>query len=153
MSSSHHFMCNEDSFELNFFVKKTCSLDEWNEKSNFSILGLFTLTLTNLETHCFYLSLFASFIAPLGGFFASAFKRAIGIKDFGKTIPGHGGITDRMDCQFLMGMFTYVYTSEFLFKDSAALLTRTMLLFNRLSDEDKSKFFNFVKTYFDESDN
>jgi CDP-diglyceride synthetase len=35
----------------------------------------------------------------IGGFFASGFKRAFKIKDFGDTIPGHGGFTDRMDCQ------------------------------------------------------
>jgi len=48
------------------------------------------------------MGLFASLLAPLGGFFASGFKRAIKIKDFGTTIPGHGGLTDRMDCQMLM---------------------------------------------------
>eukprot|EP00983_Pelagomonas_calceolata_P067321 1149430-Pelagomonas_calceolata.AAC.7 len=34
-----------------------------------------------------------------GGFCASGFKRAFGMKDFGDTIPGHGGVTDRFDCQ------------------------------------------------------
>ena len=42
---------------------------------------------------------FASLVAPFGGFFASGFKRAFDIKDFGDSIPGHGGMTDRMDCQ------------------------------------------------------
>ena len=51
--------------------------------------------------HSLVLSLFASLVAPFGGFFASGFKRAIKIKDFGDVIPGHGGITDRMDCQIL----------------------------------------------------
>lgn len=77
------------------------------------------------------MSCFASLVAPFGGFFASGFKRAFDIKDFGHSIPGHGGMTDRMDCQFvilhllfafhplltgcvrfLMGVFTYVYYSS-----------------------------------------
>ena len=41
------------------------------------------------------LSIFASTIGPFGGFFASGFKRAFKIKDFGDTIPGHGGFMDR----------------------------------------------------------
>ncbi|KAL6999205.1 phosphatidate cytidylyltransferase [Sarracenia purpurea var. burkii] len=39
--------------------------------------------------------------SPFGGFFASGFKRAFKIKDFGNSISGHGGFTDRMDCQVL----------------------------------------------------
>lgn len=58
------------------------------------------------------LAVFASLIAPFGGFFASVFKRAIKIKDFGDSIPGHGGMTDRMDCQLLMGTFTYLYLHQ-----------------------------------------
>eukprot|EP00475_Leptophrys_vorax_P014319 TRINITY_DN2070_c0_g2_i3.p1 TRINITY_DN2070_c0_g2~~TRINITY_DN2070_c0_g2_i3.p1 ORF type:complete len:431 (+),score=114.21 TRINITY_DN2070_c0_g2_i3:28-1320(+) len=56
---------------------------------------------------------FASIIAPFGGFLASGFKRAYGVKDFGDSIPGHGGVTDRMDCQVLMGVFVYVFCSSF----------------------------------------
>ena len=40
---------------------------------------------------------FASVVAPFGGFFASGFKRAFDIKDFGDSIPGHGGLMDRLD--------------------------------------------------------
>ncbi len=45
------------------------------------------------------LAVFASLAAPFGGFFASGFKRGFKIKDFGDSIPGHGGVTDRFDCQ------------------------------------------------------
>lgn len=64
--------------------------------------------------HAIILATFASLIAPFGGFFASGVKRAFGIKDFGDTIPGHGGITDRFDCQFLMGSFSYLYYQTFI---------------------------------------
>jgi len=64
--------------------------------------------------HCVVLALFASLIAPFGGFFASGFKRAFKIKDFGDIIPGHGGLMDRFDCQLLMGTFVYVYIHSFI---------------------------------------
>jgi hypothetical protein len=53
--------------------------------------------------------MFAAVIAPFGGFFASGFKRALRVKDFGDSIPGHGGLTDRMDCQVVMAVFSYIY--------------------------------------------
>ncbi|XP_042027406.1 phosphatidate cytidylyltransferase 1-like isoform X3 [Salvia splendens] len=57
------------------------------------------ISILPVQWHALCLGLFASIIAPFGGFFASGFKRAFKIKDFGDSIPGHGGITDRMDCQ------------------------------------------------------
>lgn len=68
--------------------------------------------------HSLSLSLFSSVIGPFGGFFASGFKRAFKIKDFGDVIPGHGGIMDRFDCQFLMATFVNVYISSFIQTDS-----------------------------------
>eukprot|EP00347_Sterkiella_histriomuscorum_P011248 403373177 len=62
------------------------------------------------------IAIYASLIAPFGGFFASGVKRAFNIKDFGNSIPGHGGLTDRFDCHGLMGIFTYFYISQVVFK-------------------------------------
>lgn len=67
-----------------------------------------------VQLHGIVMAMFASLIAPFGGFFASAVKRAFKIKDFGHSIPGHGGLTDRMDCQFLMGLFAYMYYQSFI---------------------------------------
>lgn len=72
------------------------------------------ITLYPVQLHALLLATFASLIAPFGGFFASGFKRAFKIKDFADSIPGHGGLTDRMDCQVMMGFFVYLYYSSFL---------------------------------------
>ncbi len=39
----------------------------------------------------------AGLVGQFGDLFSSTFKRWAGIKDFGKIIPGHGGIMDRVD--------------------------------------------------------
>lgn len=67
-----------------------------------------------MQIHALMLATFASLIAPFGGFFASGLKRTFKIKDFGDSIPGHGGMTDRMDCQFIMGFFAYMYYHTFI---------------------------------------
>ncbi|CAM6096713.1 unnamed protein product [Calypogeia fissa] len=72
------------------------------------------VTIMPVQLHAMALGLFASSIAPFGGFFASGFKRAFKIKDFGDSIPGHGGITDRMDCQMVMAVFSYTYYQSFI---------------------------------------
>jgi phosphatidate cytidylyltransferase len=84
-----------------------------------------------LKIHGLVLASFASLVAPFGGFFASGFKRAFKIKDFGDSIPGHGGLTDRFDCMLIMGMFTYIYFNTFVGSSmvgGGAVVTTTLTL-------------------------
>lgn len=86
--------------------------------------------------HAAVLATFASLIAPFGGFFASGLKRAFGIKDFGDTIPGHGGMTDRFDCQLLMGSFSYLYIQTFIALSNISLSKLLqMAVFNLSNDQ------------------
>lgn len=97
------------------FYYETCSASSTFQVQEYKLgyilgyVGLEKIHTSPLQLHSVILSCFAGFIAPFGGFFASGFKRAFKIKDFGDSIPGHGGVTDRMDCQILMGLFVYVY--------------------------------------------
>ena len=68
-----------------------------------------SVTLMPIQIHGLWLGLFASLVAPFGGFFASGIKRAYKVKDFNNIIPGHGGIMDRVDCQFIMACYTRVH--------------------------------------------
>jgi len=68
-----------------------------------------------LQLHAIILALFASLMAPFGGFLASAIKRAYHAKDYAALFPGHGGFMDRVDCQFMMCTFTYVYLKTFIY--------------------------------------
>uniref|UniRef100_A0A7S2TMK8 phosphatidate cytidylyltransferase n=1 Tax=Lotharella oceanica TaxID=641309 RepID=A0A7S2TMK8_9EUKA len=78
------------------------------------MIGAEQVRMLPVQMHSVLLGMFASLVAPFGGFFASAIKRAYDIKDFDALIPGHGGIMDRMDCQFIMAMCTGVHYTTFI---------------------------------------
>lgn len=94
--------------------------------------------------HSLSLSLFSSIIGPFGGFFASGFKRAFKIKDFGDIIPGHGGIVDRFDCQYLMATFVNVYISSFI---RAPNPSKLLSLIFRLKPEEQLQVFELLKDH------
>jgi len=77
-------------------------------------LSRFKMTAMPIQGHAVCLALFVSLVAPFGGFMASAIKRAYEIKDFDSIIPGHGGFMDRLDCQFITALFTWVYYNTFI---------------------------------------
>ncbi|KAG9153511.1 hypothetical protein Leryth_019781 [Lithospermum erythrorhizon] len=94
-----------------------------------------------VQWHALALGLFASIIAPFGGFFASGFKRAFNIKDFGDSIPGHGGMTDRMDCQMVMAVFAYIYHQSFVVQQSLSIeMILDQILMNLSFEEQRTLY-------------
>ena len=66
---------------------------------------------------CFLAGLIGSIISQIGDLAASAMKRYTGIKDFGKIMPGHGGVLDRFDSVILTAPTVY-YIMFYLIKIS-----------------------------------
>ncbi|TFK54479.1 phosphatidate cytidylyltransferase [Heliocybe sulcata] len=114
-----------------------------------TILGraITTIPYVRYQLHLLVMACFASLVAPFGGFFASGFKRAFNIKDFGHSIPGHGGMTDRMDCQFLMGVFTYVYYSSLIREHHVTVGSALQMIVSGLSIDEQLELIADLKRY------
>ena len=97
--------------------------------------------------HALVFATFASLIAPFGGFFASGLKRTFKIKDFGSSIPGHGGMTDRMDCQFIMGFFAFMYYQSFIAQHKASVGDVIQTAIQGLSPEDQIELVKSMTRY------
>lgn len=120
LTKSSYLICPATNLTTNIFNYPKCDPNPvfisqfYQLPSNLvDIFHVETISLKPIYIHALNFATFASLIAPFGGFFASGLKRAFGIKDFGDTIPGHGGVTDRLDCQFFMGSFSYLYIQTF----------------------------------------
>ncbi|KAI0892050.1 phosphatidate cytidylyltransferase [Annulohypoxylon nitens] len=119
---SKYFICPVNDLGANIFTGLECDPNPVFLPHTYSLPQLFFLpegtsfsfTTEPIQFHSIILASFASLIAPFGGFFASGLKRTFKIKDFGDSIPGHGGMTDRMDCQFIMGFFAFIYYQTFI---------------------------------------
>jgi phosphatidate cytidylyltransferase len=60
------------------------------------------------------LAIAVSVFGQIGDLFESLFKRNMGVKDSGNTIPGHGGFLDRMDSVVFAGVVVYYYVILFI---------------------------------------
>ncbi len=59
--------------------------------------------------HALIIGFIGSIIGQLGDLCESAIKRDAGVKDSGGSLPGHGGILDRIDCLLFIVPFVYYY--------------------------------------------
>lgn len=59
--------------------------------------------------HFIMISLLCAFFGTLGDLLESKIKRAAGIKDSGKIMPGHGGFMDRFDSLLIAVPFVWLY--------------------------------------------
>ena len=50
----------------------------------------------------------SALISQIGDLSASAIKRNYEVKDYGKIIPGHGGVLDRFDSVIFVAPFIYI---------------------------------------------
>ncbi|KRX07089.1 hypothetical protein PPERSA_05253 [Pseudocohnilembus persalinus] len=119
-------------------------LQQYNLPQFLHFTGVQHIYISEFNIHAMIMSLFASLIAPFGGFFASGIKRAIKIKDFGDVIPGHGGLIDRFDCQLIMGMFAYVYLHTIVLSSTDSLSRFTSHI-DGLPFEDQLQIFEHLK--------
>ncbi len=64
--------------------------------------------------HTLILGVLIGVMGQMGDFFESMLKREVGIKDFGKILPGHGGVLDRFD-SLLFTVPVFYYYVKFMY--------------------------------------
>lgn len=69
--------------------------------------AFFFSTLTVID--CLALGVLGSILGPAGDLCESMLKRAYGVKDSGKIIPGHGGMLDRIDALIFNAPMVLLY--------------------------------------------
>ncbi|KAH8060280.1 phosphatidate cytidylyltransferase [Aureococcus anophagefferens] len=91
--------------EITLVAHKTLSCETravFVKQAEYDVLGLFTLEgVAPIQLHAVCFALFASIVAPFG--FrrppSAAYRQGLRL-----IIPGHGGVTDRVDCEFIMAL-------------------------------------------------
>ena len=59
--------------------------------------------------HGLAIGMIAGIIGQIGDLYESALKRELSLKDFGRVMPGHGGILDRFDSLLFVAPLAYLY--------------------------------------------
>ena len=73
-----------------------------------TLFGAHLPSLVKPGIFCMVIGAVGALIAVVGDLSASAVKRDTGIKDYGKLIPGHGGILDRFDSILFTAPVVYI---------------------------------------------
>lgn len=152
LAQQERYICPvEVSEDFNFQVVKNCVPDPIYQVQEIAkvptvfgseilktISGREVIKMRWFQVHSCAIALFASVLGPFGGFFASGLKRGFKIKDFGDSIPGHGGFLDRFDCHYMVGTFTCVYLATFV---KVANVNKILQLVNRMDTIDQQELF------------
>lgn len=76
-----------------------------------SLILVFAFSVTEKLAAALILTVPFCVLGMIGDLFASAIKRTAGIKDYGKLIPGHGGILDRFDSIIMIAPLFSLFVS------------------------------------------
>lgn len=68
-------------------------------------IGIIDISTINL----LIMGISGSIVSQIGDLAASSIKRNVGIKDYGKIMPGHGGLLDRFDSILFVAPLIYYY--------------------------------------------
>jgi phosphatidate cytidylyltransferase len=75
------------------------------------VCGCGYISTTQLLVFLVVIFLIASALAVFGDLFMSLVKRQFGVKDFGRIMPGHGGVLDRLDSLIFVAPYFFVLVS------------------------------------------
>ncbi len=90
--------------------KRGCSVDVLIALSNLFGVSIDYIVLGTVTYGWLLLYLFlASIVGQFGDLAMSTIKRTVGIKDFSRVLPGHGGILDRFDSFLFAAPFAVLY--------------------------------------------